>query len=193
MKMGCCPRVIRGQWSPVKGCGGFNMKRSYLAILPLVCVLASGLGAQQATIQEEKKVFKTYAFSDPDPAPIMTRSSMWGRGLRLYPYFFFDKLSYTGMDETWNVVGMENPYVQVFVLPAEGGKLIGAIEKSTDKQFIYFNHVRKYRHIALRGPWTSGGIELNFGIVGHTPATATPVDYLLRKNPDGSVSCFVGT
>ncbi len=52
--------------------------------------------------------------------------------------------------------------------------------------------MRKYRHIALRGPWTSGGIELNFGIVGHTPATATPVDYLYRKNPDGSVSCFVG-
>jgi Tfp pilus assembly protein PilF len=33
---------------------------------------------------------------------------------------------------------------------------------------------------------------LNFGLVGHTPATATTVDYLIRKNPDRSVSCIVG-
>jgi tetratricopeptide (TPR) repeat protein len=51
----------------------------------------------------------------------------------------------------------------------------------------------KFRNIALRGPWTSGGIEFNFGVIGHTPATATPVDYALRENPDGSVSCVVGT
>ncbi len=77
--------------------------------------------------------------------------------------------------------------------PADGGKLLAAIEKSTGKDFIYFNEVRKYRHIAHRGPWTSGGIEWNFGLVGHTPATASPVDYLIRKNPDGSVTCVVGT
>jgi len=44
----------------------------------------------------------------------------------------------------------------------------------------------------MRGPWTSGGIEFNFGYIGHTPATATPVDYKTRENADGSVSCFVG-
>ncbi len=168
------------------------MKIRFLALLLMLLSLGAHLPAQQATVQEEEKVFKTYPFSGPDPAPIMTRSSMWGKGPRLYPYTFFDKLSYTGADQSWNVVRMENPYIQVSILPAEGGKLIGAVEKSTGKPFIYFNHVLKFRHIALRGPWTSGGIELNFGIVGHTPATATPVDYLVRKNPDGSVSCFVG-
>ena len=50
----------------------------------------------------------------------------------------------------------------------------------------------KFRNIAMRGPWTSGGIEFNFGIIGHSPATATPVDYLIKSNTDGSVSCFVG-
>jgi tetratricopeptide (TPR) repeat protein len=164
-----------------------------LLLLVTLSVFLHAQQAQQATVQEEERVFKTYPFSGPDPAPIMTRSSMWGKGPRLYPYFFFDELSYTGADQPWKVVRMENPYVQLLVLPAEGGKLIGAIEKSTGRQFIYFNHVLKFRDIALRGPWTSGGIELNFGIVGHTPATATPVDYLYRKNPDGSVSCFVGT
>jgi tetratricopeptide (TPR) repeat protein len=50
----------------------------------------------------------------------------------------------------------------------------------------------KFREIALRGPWTSGGIEFNFGIVGHSPATATPVDYALRTESDGSASVVVG-
>ncbi len=168
------------------------MKFRLLMTLSPTLILTVCLFGQQATVQMEKQVFKTYPFSGPDPAPIMTRSSMWGKGPRLYPYFFFDKLSTSGSDQSWDVVRMENPYVRVYVLPAEGGKLIGAIEKSTERQFIYFNHVRKFRHIALRGPWTSGGIELNFGIVGHTPTTATPVDYIFRDNPDGSVSCFVG-
>jgi tetratricopeptide (TPR) repeat protein len=168
------------------------MRSRIFAAAALLLAASVSLFSQQATVQEEKQVFKTYPFSGPDPAPIMTRSSIWGKGPRLYPYFFFDKLSYSGADQTWNVVRLENPYIKAFILPSEGGKLIGAVEKSTGKEFIYFNHVRKFRHIALRGPWTSGGIELNFGIVGHTPATATPVDYLYRQNPDGSVSCFVG-
>jgi tetratricopeptide (TPR) repeat protein len=102
-------------------------------------------------------------------------------------------LVYEGVDQTWNVIRLQNPYIEAFVLPATGGKLIGAVEKSTQKDFIYHNHVQKFRSISMRGPWTSGGIEANFGIIGHAPSTTAPVDYLLRKNPDGSVSCVVGT
>jgi hypothetical protein len=79
------------------------------------------------------------------------------------------------------------------VLPEAGGKVWGAVVKETGHEFIYRNEVMKFRNIALRGPWTSGGIEFNFGVIGHTPATATPVDYALQENPDGSVSAFVGT
>ena len=78
-------------------------------------------------------------------------------------------------------------------LPEVGGKVWGAIEKSTGKEFIYQNHVLKFRAIGIRGPWTSGGIEHNFGLdLGHAPWTASPVDYMLKENPDGSVSCIVG-
>src|SRR5690606_25478505 len=58
--------------------------------------------------------------------------------------------------------------------------------------FLYKNEVMKFRNVAQRGPWTSGGIEFNFGYIGHTPSTATPVDYITRQNADGSVSCVVG-
>lgn len=162
------------------------------SVLIVTLAVASALTAQQATVQEEKQSFKTYPFSGPDPAPIMTRSSMWGSGARLYPYFFFDELSTNGVPKDYNIIRLENAYLKLLVSPADGGKLLAAIDKGTGKDFLYFNHVRKYRHIAHRGPWTSGGIEWNFGLVGHTPATATPVDYLIRKNPDGSVTCIVG-
>jgi tetratricopeptide (TPR) repeat protein len=160
------------------------------AAVPLALVFAGCLAGQQATIREEKQSIKTYPFSGPNPSP--TRSGSGTTGQRIYPYFSFDELSLTGASQTWNVVRMENPYIAAFVLPAEGGKLLGALEKSTNQAFVYYNHVLKFRNISMRGPWTSGGIELNFGIIGHAPSTASPVDYLVRKNSDGSVSCFVG-
>lgn len=145
-----------------------------------------------ASVREEARVFKTYPFGDPDPVPIFARSSMWGNGARLYPYHFFNRFSAEGTDQPWTVVTLENPYISVGVLPQVGGKVWGATDKISGREFLYTNHVMKFREIALRGPWTSGGIEFNFGIVGHSPATATPVDYVLRTAPDGSASVIVG-
>jgi len=166
-----------------------------IGTLPIAC-MKSGLSAEpqsQATIVLGRETIKTYPFFEPDPMPILARSGMSGRGTKLYPYSFFDKLSKQAAQREWTVVRMENPYISLAVLPEVGGKIWGATEKSTGREFIYTNHVLKFREIALRGPWVSGGIEFNFGIVGHTPAGATPVDYLVRENSDGSVSCFVGT
>ena len=168
---------------------------AFLAVISAALLISCGgsvSGGGNAVISEKNEVFKTYPFGDPDPVPIFARSSIWGAGARLYPYYFFNKFSGTGADQEWPVVRLENPYISVAVLPKVGGKVWGATDKTTGKEFLYTNHVLKFREIALRGPWTSGGIEFNFGIVGHSPATATPVDYVLRRDPDGSVSCVVG-
>jgi Tfp pilus assembly protein PilF len=146
-----------------------------------------------AVIEERTETVRTYPFSDPDPVPIFARSSMWGQGARLYPYFFFDRFTAEPVDKPWTVVRLSNPYVEVAVLPQAGGKVWGAVDKATGREFIYWNKVLKFRQIALRGPWTSGGIEFNFGVVGHAPSTASPVDYLVRRNADGGASCVVGT
>lgn len=139
--------------------------------------------SQQATVKEEKLIFKTYPFSDPDPTPLFGP---------LYPYFRFHGYSLAGKDQEWKMVTLENPFLKVLVAPEIGGKVWGGLEKSAKRAFIYWNKVVKFREIGLRGPWTSGGIEFNFGIIGHAPTTATPVDYLFRENDDGSVSCIVG-
>ncbi len=163
------------------------MKNLFLLIVATFFLLTSSeVSAQQSEIKEENWQIKTYPFSDPDPIPILTKKP------QIYPYFDFNQFSLNGKKQSWKVVTMENPFIRLYVLPKVGGKVYGSIEKSTGKEFIYLNHVLKFRQISLRGPWTSGGIEFNFGIVGHAPSVATPVDYLLRQNPDSSVSCIVG-
>jgi len=142
--------------------------------------------AGTARISEETRVLDTYPFSEPNPVPILARDP------RLYPYHAFEGYSATSRPQEWKVVKLENDYIEVFVLPEVGGKVWGAVVKETGHEFIYRNEVMKFRNIALRGPWTSGGIEFNFGVIGHTPSTATPVDYTLVENADGSVSCWVG-
>lgn len=141
----------------------------------------------KATITEESREMITYPYGDPNPIPILT-----GETFKIYPYFTFDKYSQTSQKRKWKVIKLENEYIEVYITPEIGGKVWGAIEKSTGKEFIYSNDVMKFRNIAMRGPWASGGIEFNFGLIGHTPATATLVDYITRENTDGSVSCIVG-
>jgi tetratricopeptide (TPR) repeat protein len=160
----------------------------FLALALMVgAVIPEEAHAQKAVISEEIMTLETYPFSEPNPVPILTRDR------RLYPYHSFEGYSTTSQPQDWKVVRLENDLIEVFVLPEVGGKVWGAVVKATGHEFIYRNEVMKFRNIALRGPWTSGGIEMNFGVIGHTPATATPVDYLTRENPDGSVSCIVGS
>jgi len=142
---------------------------------------------QSVNITEEVRSLDTYGFGKPDPVPILAENP------KIFPYFKFDEYEQTSHKKDWKVVTLENDYIKVMVLPEIGGKVWGAIEKSTGKEFLYKNEVIKFRNIAMRGPWTSGGIEFNFGFIGHHPSTASPVNYLTRTNADGSVSCIVGS
>ncbi|HEV7330819.1 MAG TPA: DUF5107 domain-containing protein [Flavisolibacter sp.] len=146
--------------------------------------------SQKASVKESKQVIKTYPFSDPNPVPPMVVNH---KIARFYPYFMFDGYTTRSTDTAWNVVELENDYIKVKILPDVGGKVYGAIEKSTGKEFVYLNKVLKFRSIGIRGPWTSGGIEHNFGLdIGHAPWTSAPVDYAIIKEPDGGTSCVVG-
>ncbi|MEZ5316824.1 MAG: DUF5107 domain-containing protein [Vicinamibacterales bacterium] len=179
------------------------MPARWRALLPLVaaCLAAAAFQApstarattgqaaspaRAARITEDVRTIATYPFSEPSPIPILTRDT------RLYPYHAFEGYAHEATPRPWKVVHLENELIEVFVLPEVGGKVWGARVKRNGHEFIYRNEVLKFRNIALRGPWTSGGIEFNFGVIGHAPSTATPVDYVLRTNADGSVSCIVG-
>lgn len=152
-------------------------------LLAASLILAALNCPAQSTIREYEQSFPTYPFSDPSPIPLLSA---------VYPYFRYDGFSTTSIEKKWKVVALENKYIRLLILPEIGGKIWAAIEKSSGRSFLYFNHTVKFRDIAMRGPWTSGGLEANYGIIGHTPNCATPVDYITRTNEDGSVSCFIG-
>lgn len=139
---------------------------------------------QNATIKESSRTYKTYPFSNPDPTP---------PSKTIYPYYRYNGFTNQGVPKEWKTIELENEFIRVTILPEIGGKIWNTLDKKTGKSFVYNNEVVKFRDIAMRGPWTSGGIEPNYGIIGHTPNCATPVDYLTRSNEDGSVSCFIGT
>ena len=150
----------------------------------LLCGLAfAAFAAGAATVTETTLEMPTYPFSDPNPVPATSVSR--------YPYFFFDGTSAKSAPRKWKAVVLESDRLKVTILPEIGGKIWGAVDKATGREFIYFNHAVKFRNIAQRGPWCSGGIELNFGIYGHSPSTATPVAYYVRADKDGGVSCFL--
>ena len=133
-----------------------NLKKK-LIIFPMVFVLILGCEDYRLKLVEEKRTLMTYPFSEPNPIPILTQDK------RLYPYHKFVGYSHDAISQEWNVIKMENKHIEVYVLPEVGGKIWGAIDKSNGEEFIYRNEVMKFRNISLRGPWTSGGIEFNFG------------------------------
>ncbi len=159
------------------------MRRFFITAFIILFSFMASFAQQKAAVKEYNKTFTTYPFSDPDPVPHMNK---------IYPYFRFDGYTDKPVQKDWKVVELENDYLRVMIMPEIGGKIWAAIEKSTGKSFIYYNHVVKFRDVAMRGPWTSGGIEPNYGIIGHTPNCATPVDYVTIERPDGSVSCVIG-
>ena len=142
------------------------------------CRLLAGAWVDVGTMR-----MKTYPFSDPDPVP--------ATGETRYPYFRYDGSTDRAEPREWKTVALENDRLRVTLLPEVGGKVWGAKDKITGEDFLYVNHVMKFRDIAMRGPWVSGGIEFNFGILGHAPSSSTPVDWCVRTNADASVSCFV--
>jgi hypothetical protein len=152
-----------------------------LSFTAIACVKSIAQGPSNIKVSQQS--FVTYPFSDPDPIASQTA---------IYPYYRFDGFTNKPINKKWTVVELENDYIKVVILPEIGGKIWTAIDKTTGKEFLYNNKVVKFRDIAMRGPWTSGGLEANYGIIGHTPNCATPVDYSTKNNIDGSVSCFIG-
>jgi len=165
-----------------------NLKRILLVSCFIFFNIIVGVYAQDATIHTEKITYRTYGFSDPNPVVGVHEENK----LKIYPYYKFDGFEKEGTPKEWEVIILENDFIKVLVAPEIGGKILGAIEKSTGNEFLYYNKVVKFRDISSRGAWTSGGVEFNFGSIGHTPMVSTPVDYFLKENKDGSVSCFIG-
>ena len=151
---------------------------------------AVGQSTTAPRVWEAPLSIPTYELGPPNPYPALLD---WQRRKwrPVYPYPFLDTLSNTKTNKTWKAVYLENEYLRVSVLPELGGHIYQIFDKVTNRDVLYSNPVMKYAMVALRGAWVSGGIEWNFPD-GHTLTSVSPIDYVLRTEPDGSAAVAVG-
>lgn len=167
----------------------YEVMKLILKYYALISVLAlSGVETieaqnKKATVREVEKMLLTYSYSSP------REYADFGR---LYPYHRFDGYSSKGEMKAWKMIELENDYIKLWVAPDIGGKIWGAVDKKTGKEFLYYNHVVKFRDVSSRGPWTSGGLEMNFGIIGHAPWCSSAVDYKIKQDDSGNALCIIG-
>ena len=140
-----------------------------------------------ATIREEEIRIPTYHIrEDPNP-PLFGTNDPW-----VYPYPKQDEiLRPIDHAQTYQAITLENPYLEVSVLPQLGGRLYRAYDKAGEREIFHKPPVIKPSLIGLRGAWICGGIEFNF-VKGHHVLTCDRVDRRISENPDGSVSSTVG-
>lgn len=162
--------------------------QTFFFLLVFVAILLGSCNQQnqKSLVEEYNETLLTYPYSDTNSFPIIQNKN------EIYPYSRIDGFSDKGIPREWKVVKLENDYIEVYILPEEGGKVWGAIDKVTGKEFIYKNNVVKYRDLSMRGPWTSGGIEFNTGVIGHHPGGSAPVNYKVFTDDEGTAHCVIG-
>lgn len=140
-----------------------------------------------AAIWAEKVMIPTYEIGEAEKNPIFLDKRVYqGSTGKVYPYPTIEKISDIKADKEYEAVFLENEYLKVMVLPALGGRIQRAYDKTNGYDFVYYNHVIKPALVGLTGPWISGGIEFNWP-QHHRPTTYLPVDYVLDEKEDGSV------
>lgn len=178
--------------------GRFTAIVSLVSALLCLVALLGGCPAPQpqppssVRLWEEPLTIPTYEVGEPDPNPRFYAGRAYqGAQGRVYPHPMLDGLTDHLEDRTWKAVYLENEYVKVCVLPEIGGRVFSALDKTNDCDFIYRQHVIKPALIGMLGAWISGGIEWNFPH-HHRASVFLPIDYVLRENPDGSKTLWMG-
>lgn len=145
----------------------------------------------QVKMWKEKVVIPTYEVGEPDKNPMFLEKRVYqGSSGKVYPIPFIDKIYDEKIDKEYEMVFLENEYLQIAILPELGGRIQRALDKTNNYDFVYYNKVIKPALVGLAGPWISGGIEFNWP-QHHRPSTFAPVEYYLEENKDGSKTVWV--
>ncbi|MCU0513418.1 MAG: DUF5107 domain-containing protein [Anaerolineae bacterium] len=142
--------------------------------------------AGRVECRAETILIPTYGVGQPDKNPMFLEKRVYqGSSGVVYPYPVIDRVADTSQPQPYEAIFLENRYLLIMLLPALGGRVQMALDKTSDYHFIYYNRVIKPALVGLAGPWISGGIEFNWP-QHHRPNTFEPVAYHLESQPDGS-------
>lgn len=141
-------------------------------------------------VRTESVVIPTYTIAPPDKNPMYLEKRVYqGSSGVVYPHPIVERIFDDKMDHSYEAVFLENEYLEIMLLPELGGRVQMARDKTNDYHFVYYNRVIKPALVGLTGAWISGGIEFNWP-QHHRPSTFEPVDSLIEKHDDGSVTVW---
>lgn len=158
-------------------------------LLVLQMLLPSQAQSQTAVVdvREETITIPTYNI-DENPYPAFPET-FWSNDL--YPYTLLDSPSLIKKNKNYRLLVLENEHLKITVLPEVGGHLYNFYDKVNQREAVYVNHVIKFLVHGLRWGWPAGGFEFNFPHA-HFVSACEPIDYAIRRNPDGSSSIVIG-
>lgn len=135
-------------------------------------------------VYEKRKKIPTYEVGEPDKNPMFLEKRVYqaSKG-NIYPYPIVEKINDEKVDKEYNVIYLENDYIELMLMPELGGRIQYGYDKINDYYFFYNNEVIKPALVGLCGPWISGGVEFNWP-QHHRPSTFDSVEYEIEENED---------
>lgn len=168
------------------------MKRNTLLIASFFSAFVCGQAQQSVVLEERTLVIPTYQVAPPDVNPFFYAGRAYqGAQGHVYPYPMYDVLTDNRTNQNYKAVYLENEYTELCVMPELGGRILSALDKASQYDFFYHQHVVKPALIGMIGAWMSGGVEWNIPH-HHRASSQLPVDYRLVFNPDSSKTVWVG-
>ena len=91
------------------------------------------------------------------------------------PYLMQDRYNRSRKKLSLKSYTLENEFLRVVVFPELGGRIHSIFDKKLGRELLFVNPVIQPGNLAIRNAWLSGGIEWNFGSLGHAVTTCDNV------------------
>lgn len=167
-------------------------KHALVPVVAGILMLVTQLSWAQVQVYRGVETIPTYRMGPDEKSPVFyTGRGVQGAAGHYYPYPAQISLTDEKTEVAYEIVYLENEYLKVAIVPALGGKLFSAIDKTSGRELFHRNSSIKPDLIGTLGAWISGGIEWCFPH-HHRVTTLLPADYCMVKNPDGSATVWIG-
>lgn len=161
-------------------------------LIPLLLLSAAPLFGQQVNMKAVSEKIPTYQIGNPEIDPIFFTGRVYqGAEGYIYPYPLYDVLTEKKTEQEYNVLRLDNQYVDISILPEIGGRIFAAADKTNNYPFFYTQTGVKPALIGMLGAWLSGGVEWNIPD-HHRASSYMPINWTMKENEDGSKTIWIG-